>query len=208
MSWISRTPAALSHVTLSQPILTFEWTDSDGGCSGPLAWTRLPHGVKNSPTLSDDALRRDPLTSGGNTPRDPPSVCDALLLARSLSRNADTPLRLSRESWDDRSPGCVKESPALHSPATCLGCNVQGAERPLLSGLEASSGGPPDYREAGERIPVRRVLSPPGPRFAETAKPAYTSSGGTEPQLTRPDTDQSSSGTQTGAHLGARLSPA
>lgn len=33
--------------------------DPDLGLSGQLTWTRLPQGFKNSPTLFDEALRRD-----------------------------------------------------------------------------------------------------------------------------------------------------
>lgn len=44
---------------ISQPIFAFEWTDTEGGFSGQLTWTRLPQGFKNSPTLFDEALNSD-----------------------------------------------------------------------------------------------------------------------------------------------------
>ena len=43
----------------SQPLFAFEWTDPDSGTTGQLTWTRLPQGFKNSPTIFDEALRKD-----------------------------------------------------------------------------------------------------------------------------------------------------
>ncbi|XP_058437087.1 uncharacterized protein LOC124096380 [Marmota monax] len=44
---------------VSQPIFAFEWSDPEVGYSGPLTWTRLPQGFKNSLTLLDEALSQD-----------------------------------------------------------------------------------------------------------------------------------------------------
>ena len=50
---------ALPIAKVSQPIFAFEWTDPDGTYNGQLTWTQLPQGFRNSPTLFDEALRRD-----------------------------------------------------------------------------------------------------------------------------------------------------
>jgi hypothetical protein len=50
---------SLPLAEVSQPIFAFEWTDLEEGLSGQLTWTRLPQGVKNSPTLFDEALSQD-----------------------------------------------------------------------------------------------------------------------------------------------------
>lgn len=43
-------------VPISQLIFAFKWSDPEGGYTGQLTWTRLPQGLKDSPTLCDDTL--------------------------------------------------------------------------------------------------------------------------------------------------------
>ncbi|XP_077633087.1 uncharacterized protein LOC144242164 [Crocuta crocuta] len=43
----------------SQDLFTFEWHDPDKGVNGQLTWTRLPQGLKNSPTIFDEDLHED-----------------------------------------------------------------------------------------------------------------------------------------------------
>jgi hypothetical protein len=43
----------------SQPLFAFEWQDREEGFNGQLTWTRLPQGLKNSPTIFDEALHED-----------------------------------------------------------------------------------------------------------------------------------------------------
>ena len=43
----------------SQPLFAFEWHDPEEGYSRQVAWTRLPQGFKNSPTIFDEALHED-----------------------------------------------------------------------------------------------------------------------------------------------------
>lgn len=47
-----------SHPT-SQEIFAIEWKDKESDLIGKLMWTRLPQGLKNSPTLFDKALHQD-----------------------------------------------------------------------------------------------------------------------------------------------------
>ena len=51
----------LPAVKVNQPVFTFDCTDTDGQLLfiGQLTWTWLPQGLLNSPTLFDEALRRD-----------------------------------------------------------------------------------------------------------------------------------------------------
>lgn len=37
----------------------FRWLDPDDGFIEQMTWTRLPRGLKNSPTMSDDTLHED-----------------------------------------------------------------------------------------------------------------------------------------------------
>ena len=43
----------------SQEIFAFEWTEGEGQLVVQLTWTRLPQGLKNSPTLFNEALSED-----------------------------------------------------------------------------------------------------------------------------------------------------
>lgn len=43
----------------SQEYFAFEWKDPESGTTGQLAWTCLPQGFKNSPTIFDEALYED-----------------------------------------------------------------------------------------------------------------------------------------------------
>ena len=40
----------------NQPLFAFEWEDPHTGRKTQLTWTRLPQGLKNSPTLFGEAL--------------------------------------------------------------------------------------------------------------------------------------------------------
>jgi hypothetical protein len=46
-------------VLVSQPLSVFEWEDSNTGRKTQMAWTRVPQGFKNSPTLFGEALVAD-----------------------------------------------------------------------------------------------------------------------------------------------------
>lgn len=49
-------PFSIPVSSKSQEIFAFEWTEVPGQPVIRLAWTRLPQGFKNSPTLFNEAL--------------------------------------------------------------------------------------------------------------------------------------------------------
>ena len=66
----------------NQPLFAFEWEDPHIGRKTQLAWTRLPQGFRNSPTLFGEVLAADPAAFPGETLNCTlPQYMDDLLLA-------------------------------------------------------------------------------------------------------------------------------
>ena len=51
--------SSLPLAAQSQEIFAFEWTEGEGQPVVQLTWTHLPQGLKNSPTLFNEALSED-----------------------------------------------------------------------------------------------------------------------------------------------------
>ncbi|XP_045679078.1 LOW QUALITY PROTEIN: uncharacterized protein K02A2.6-like [Phyllostomus hastatus] len=119
----------------SQDIFAFEWNDPENGLVGQFTWTRLPQGLKNSPTIFNEALSRD-LQAFRSTH---PSVVtlqyvdDILIAAKDKEECEKATADLLRDLERMGYRVSAKKAQIVAQTVSYLGYDLQGGQRTLSS---------------------------------------------------------------------------